>query len=407
MPEPPLQVLMISRCPPYPLHLGDRLIPYHLVRELAAQGVQVDLLAYYQHDDDPDDLPFYAHLFRQVTLLPEPPRSPANLLQRAALPRRRFPRSREESWSPTMWDAIAAALTTTPYDAVHLFGGVHVYEFRHLVAHLPTVITPYESFSLLLERTLAHAGSLRERASIRAQLAMARHYERWMFRGYDRVVVVSDRDADTLRRLARGLPVVVIPNGVDLEALRPAGQKAARPTLIFTGNYDYAPNLDAALLLIREIFPLVQAALPEIELLIVGANPPPALLALAGEGVQVTGRVPDLAPYLDAAHVYVCPLRVGAGIKNKVLAAMAMRTPVIGSALSFDGIALTPGQDALLAETPAEFAAEALRLLRDPALSARLAAGARACIERHYTWHAAADSYAALYRTMIEAHERA
>ncbi len=398
---------MISRCPPYPLHLGDRLIPYHLVRELAAQGVQVDLLAYYQHGDDPDDLPFYAHLFRGVTLLPEPARSPASLLRRAALPMRRFPRRREESWSPAMWDAIRAALATTPYDAVHLFGGVHVYEFRALVNHLPTVITPYESFSLLLERTLARAGSLRERAVTRAQLGMARHFERWMFRGYDRVVVVSDRDADTLRGLARGLPVIVIPNGVDLEALQPAGQKADRPTLIFTGNYDYAPNLDAALLLIREIFPLVQAALPEAELLIVGANPPPELQALAGEGVQVTGRVPDLAPYLDAAHVYVCPLRVGAGIKNKVLAAMAMRTPVVGSALSFDGIAVTPGEDVLLAESPAEFAAETLRLLGDPALSARLAAGARACIERRYTWRAAAESYAALYRTVIEAHERA
>ncbi|MBN2472277.1 MAG: glycosyltransferase [Anaerolineae bacterium] len=407
MSETPLQVLMISRCPPYPLHLGDRLIPYHIVRELAAQGVQVDLLAYYQHDDDPDDLPFYAHLFRQVTLLPEPARSPSSLIQRAALPTRRFPRSGAESWSPAMWDAIAAALATTPYDVVHLFGGVHVYEFRALVEHLPNVITPYESFSLLLERTLARAESLRDQATTRALLSMARQFERWMFRGYDRVVVVSDRDAETLRGLAPGLPLAVIPNGVDLETLRPTGQKATRPTLVFTGNYEYAPNLDAAFVLIREIFPLVRAALPEAELLIVGANPPPELLALAGDGVQVTGHVPELAPYLDAAHVYVCPLRVGAGIKNKVLAAMAMRTPVIGTPLSFDGIAVTPGEDVLTAETPDEFAAAILRLLREAALRDRLAAGARACIERRYTWRAAADSYAALYRIVIEAHERA
>ena len=406
MPEPPLQILMISRCPPYPLHLGDRLIPYHLVRELVADGVQVDLLAYTQSEADRADLPQYAHLFRSVTLIPEPARSPASLLLRALIPARRFPRTHAGSWSPAMWDAIAAHLQAHTYDAVHLFGGVHVYEFRALVEALPNLIVPYESFSLLLERTLARAASLRDRVIVRAQLFMARWFERWMFRGYDRVVVVSDKDARTLRVLVPDLPLAVIPNGVDLATMQPAGAKAERPTLIFTGNYEYGPNLDAAEVLIREVFPAVRAELPEAELLIVGNNPPPALQALAGEGVRVTGRVPELAPYLDAAHVYVCPLRIGAGIKNKVLSALAMGTPVVGTPLSFDGIAVQDGEEVLVAETPAEIAAATLRLLRDAELRARLAANGRACIERQYTWRAVADSYAALYRTVIEAHER-
>lgn len=406
MPDTALRVLLISRCPPYPLHLGDRLIPYHIVRELAADGVQFDLLAYYQSDDDPDDLPFYAHLFREVTLIQEPPRSPASLLQRALQPGRHFPRTREESWSPAMWDAIQAALDTHDYDVIHLFGGVHVYEFRALVEQHPNLIVPYESFSLLLDRTLARATSLLERVRIGAQRVMARRFEAHMFRGYDRTVVVSDKDAAMLGSLAPGLPVDVIPNGVDLESLQPAGAKADHPTLVFTGNYEYGPNLDAANVLIREIFPAVRAALPEAELLIVGNNPPPELQALAGPGITVTGRVPELTPYLDAAHVYVCPLRIGAGIKNKVLAAMAMRTPVVGTSLSFDGIAVSDGKDVLVADTPAAIADATIRVLQDAALQDQLATNARHCIEEHYTWRAVADAYAALYQTVIEAHER-
>lgn len=406
MPETAYRVLLISRCPPYPLHLGDRLIPYHIVRELADDGIQFDLLAYTQSDDDPDDLPFYAHLFRHITLIPEPPRSTASLLQRAFVPGRRFPRTQDKSWSPTMWDTIQTALATHDYDAIHLFGGVHVYEFRALVEDYPNLIAPYESYSLLLDRMLAQAASLPDRARITALRMMARRFEAWMFQGYDRTVVVSDKDADTLRALAPGLPVDVIPNGVDLAALQPTGAKSAHPTLIFTGNYEYGPNLDAAEVLIREIFPAVQAAIPEAELLIVGNNPPPALQALGGPGVTITGRVPELNPYLDAAHVYVCPLRIGAGIKNKVLAAMAMRTPVVGTSLSFDGIAVTDGEDVLVADTPATLAAATIQLLQDPALQDRLATNARRCIETHYTWRAVADAYATLYQTVIETHER-
>ncbi|GAB4573876.1 MAG: glycosyltransferase [Anaerolineae bacterium] len=401
-----LNLLMISRCPPYPLHLGDRLIPYYLVRELAARGVQVDLLAYTQPPFDPADEHHYAPLFRQITHVPEPARPPASLLARALLPGRRFPTRREDSWSPAMWDAIARALAERRYDAVHLFGGVQVYEFLALVGHLPNLIVPYESYSLLLERMLAQAASPLARAQIRAQLVMARHYERWMFRGYDRTVVVSDRDAATLRNLAPDLRVAVIPNGVDLAAYRPTGRKADRPTLIFTGNYEYGPNLDAAQVLLREIFPAVRAAVPDAELLIVGNNPPPELQALAGNGVTITGRVPAVEPYLDAAHVYVCPLRIGAGIKNKVLAAMAMGTPVIGTRLSFDGIAVSDGQDVIMADSPAAISRETIRLLSDPARRATLAANARQRIEAQYTWQAVADRYLALYRAIIEEHER-
>ncbi len=398
-------ILLISRCPPWPIHHGDRLIPYNLARQLSRRGYQIDLLAYYQHPQDQADVPYYERYFKTVTLIREPIRTPLSLLLRSVSQRRRFPRRKSQSWSPEMWEAIEERVQHRRiYDVVHLFGGIHVYEFRELLRRYPTVIAPYESYSLYLERALTQARTARERLIIRLQLEMARHYESWMYVGYRRTVVVSDKDADMLQHLSPGLPVDVIPNGVDLEKFVPGEGEADSPTLIFTGNFEYHPNLDAAWCLVRQIFPAVRRAIPEAELLIVGNNPPPDLRAVKTPGVQVTGRVPDLRPYLDNAMVYVSPLRMGAGIRNKILEAMAMQLPVVATPLSCDGIDVTPGKDVILARRTEDIIKAVIHLLQDPALRREIATNGRRLVEEQYTWRLVGDAYERLYRAVMREH---
>ncbi len=400
-------VLLISRCPPYPTYLGDRLIPYHLAQQLAQRGYQIDLLAFYQQPEDLADVPYYERFFHDVTLLREPLRSPASLLARAFIPARRFPTRQNQSWSPEMWDAIRQKLQQRRvYQLIHLFGGVHVYEFRDLLGNYPTVITPYESYVLYLERLLEQTRNPRRRLLLRAQLAMARRYESWMYEGYGRVVVVSDKDAHTLRDLSPGLPVAVIPNGVNLDHWKPTDYEAEDPVLLFTGNFDYLPNADAARLLIRQIFPQVQQAVPEAELWIVGHNPPRDLCAAQGNGVHVTGRVPDLRPYFERAMLFTSPLRLGAGIKNKILEAMAMRTAVVATPLSCDGIEVTHGENVFLARRADEFIKAILRLIQDAPLRRQIARGGCALVERQYTWRRVADLYEALFEQVAREHRR-
>ena len=397
-----IDILLISRCPPYPLQRGDRLIPFHLARQLSRRGYQIDLLAFYQEPEDLADVPYYERYFKSVTLVKEAVRTPLNLLARSYLEGRHFPARKSRSWSPQMWEAISDRLQHhRMYDVVHLFGGVHVYEFRELLRHYPTIIAPYESYSLLLEREVAQAQGLPENLASRARLSFARNYERWMFQGFQRTVVVSQRDADTLLKLNPSLPVAVIPNGVDLEHFVPTGEEPDTPSLLFTGNLAYRPNLDAAQRLVREIFPLVRQAVPDAELLLVGANPPQDLRDHKGPGVQVTGAVPDLRPYFESARVYVSPLRLGAGIKNKILEALAMQKAIVATSLSCDGIDVTHGQNVILAEQAQDIARATIRLLQDAPLRTRLAVAGRELIEEHYTWRRVAESYEALYRTVI------
>lgn len=403
-----MRILLISRCPPYPLYLGDRLIVYHLAEELEARKHRLDLLAFYDRPTDPAEQRHYDHRFEHVELFPEPRRSQVDYLKRLLLPSARFPRQVGQSWSPEMWRAIQARLDAERYDVIHLFGGVQVYEFYHALRGLPAIITPYESYSLYLRRIMdakcrGKACLAPAQILLQLQLRIACSFESFMFAPYQRVTVVSERDRDELLSLNPALPVTVIPNGVDTVYFRRARARRKARALLFVGNYEYAPNVDAALHLATEILPQVQKRVPDVKLWLVGNAPPPELLALAGESVRVTGRVPDVRPYLARAAAFVCPLRLGAGIKNKILEALAIGCPVVATPISVDGIAVRDGDSALIAEGQALVDA-IMRLLNDAILQQRLADNGRALIEAQYSWSRVAevyeDVYAAVSRTL-------
>lgn len=389
----PLRILFISRCPPYPLHFGDRLILWHLARVLHQRGHRLDLLAFAQFADDHAEIRAYRSLFRHVRLIDEPARTPAHYLRRIVQPARRFPQMAQAAWSPAMWTAVAEQIGAQSYDAVHVFGGIQVYEYAPLLRDLHAIITPYESFSLYLRRLIQREGGLLNRA----RRWVAGQYERWMFAPYAHVVVLAAPDRAELQTLNAGLPLRVIPNGIDLAYFAPQPVPRHPATLLFIGNYDYPPNLDAALYLADVVLPAVRAHIPDATLQLVGHAPPPALRSRASSVITVTGRVPDVRPYLASATAFVCPLRVGAGIKNKVLEALAMGTPVVATPLSVDGIAVQHGKTALVAAADA-LAPLTVDVLRNPALQQQLSVAGRLLIEARYSWEAVVTQYEALYR---------
>lgn len=181
----------------------------------------------------------------------------------------------------------------------------------------------------------------------------------------------------------------MIPNGVDLDYWRRTSATRGRDTIVMTGAMDYAPNRDAATVLVRDVLPLVRRSVPEAELWIVGRDPRPQLIRAAGRtGAHVTGFVEDVRPYLERASVVAAPLRFGAGIQNKLLEAMAMGVPAVASPLAAAGLRTEQGEEPPLAvaSSPREFAArivqELLRSRNDPRPDGR----ARDFVERNFVW---------------------
>lgn len=363
-------------------------------------GVQIDLLAFAEFPPDWSQVEqqHYTRYFHDVMLFDAQPRPLPELLRRALLPGVRFPQQVEHAFAPEMWREIERRLAHNAYDAVHLFGGVQVYEFAACIDGLKTVITPYESYSLYTRRLMASGGgSFQTRLSNRLNHIAARHFERWMFTPYDVTTVVSDKDRDELLAINSDLRVEVIPNGVELNRFMMLNRGRKPTQLLFVGNYEYAPNLDAALWLAQEIFPQVRQQIPDAKLWLVGNAPSAELQACANDHIEVTGRVDDVRPYYNEAAVFVCPLRFGAGIKNKVLEALASGCPVVATPLSVDGIGVAEGSSVLLGETADRLAAQTVRLLQDVGLQDQLRQNGRQVIEQHYSWRTVAERYLALY----------
>ncbi|HRP66011.1 MAG TPA: TIGR03087 family PEP-CTERM/XrtA system glycosyltransferase [Thauera sp.] len=211
----------------------------------------------------------------------------------------------------------------------------------------------------------------------------------------DASLFVTEAEADLFRAAAPELAtqVGVMQNGVDAEYFSPSHAfdspyPAGGPVLVFSGAMDYWPNIDAVTGFARELLPRIRAQVPDARFWIVGMNPAPAVQALAGEGVVVTGTVPDVRPYLAHADVVVAPLRIARGIQNKVLEAMAMARPVVLSAAPATGLAAEDGRDCEIAADDASFCARVVGLLQDEARRTSMGRAARACVLRGYSWSA-------------------
>jgi len=207
---------------------------------------------------------------------------------------------------------------------------------------------------------------------------------------------VSEPEAALFRTLvpAHAAKVLGVTSGVDHAYFDPAIAHApvydtARANFVFTGTMDYPPNIDAVRWFATEMLPAIRARLPEAAFHIVGANPAAEVQRLARlPGVSVTGRVPDVRPYVQHATAAVAPMRIARGIQNKVLEAMAMARPVIVTPDGLEGIEAQPGTEVILARDAAEFATACLTLAADPARGMAIGAAARAHVLAHADWPA-------------------
>lgn len=167
------------------------------------------------------------------------------------------------------------------------------------------------------------------------------------------------------------------------------------------GNFMHLPNVDAAQRLITAIFPPVQARFPESRLYIVGSHPPPNIQRLASESVIVTGYVSDLTSYLDRAALVVVPLRMGGGMRVKILETLANGKAVVASSLAIEGLDVEDGRQVVLAESDQEFSKAAIDLLSAPELRARLAREAYAWACANLSWEKTVESYEDLYHHLL------
>lgn len=218
--------------------------------------------------------------------------------------------------------------------------------------------------------------------------------ERRIAREADYCTFVSEAEATMFRGLApdSAHAIVGISNGVDSGYFDPSGDfqppfDTALPTFVFTGTMDYVPNVDAVTWFAQDILPIIHQTLPQAQFYIVGSSPSPTVQALAQiGGVHVSGRVPDVRPYLAHATAAVAPMRIARGIQNKVLEAMAMAKPVIVTSDALEGIDAAPGTELLLADDAEALSLAACCLAANPAEGRKIGLAARRRVVEQFSW---------------------
>lgn len=225
-----------------------------------------------------------------------------------------------------------------------------------------------------------------------------RKYEASLAGRFERVVLATGNETRQLKGFAPEARAVTVPNGVDLDFFRPLDlPRSPHPTLVFTGQMDYFANVDGMAHFAREVFPRLRQRFPDLELLIVGRSPAPAVRALDElPGVHVTGAVGDVRPFLARAWAFVAPLRIAQGVQNKVLEAMAMNVPVVCTDRVLAGLSeggFRHGRDLLAATGDQGLEDSLASLLGDAQARAHLAENARRRLSIAYRWTVNMDRF--------------
>jgi sugar transferase (PEP-CTERM/EpsH1 system associated) len=357
-----MRVLVLTHRLPYAPNRGDRLRAYHMIHELR-QHAEIELVSLVHDDDEAshvDDV--RAFVSRVTTLRVTPLRSG---IKAAVALLGNTPLTHALLDAAGMTAVLREICEQRPPDVIFAYcSGMARFAMQ----------APLDRFPLILDFVDVDSQKWREMAAAsqppkswiyRREAATLGDFEARTAHQAVTSLVVNQREADIARALAPGASVQVIPNGVELDRLRPVGPPTARPRVVFCGVMSYAPNAEGMTWFVEKVWPLVRAGRADATLAVVGLDPSPAFRSLCGNdpSITVTGRVPDVRDWLWEAAVAIAPLHVARGVQNKALEAIAAGLPIVLTEAVAGGLPHQAAYASRVANTPSQFAGHVLDLL--------------------------------------------
>jgi polysaccharide biosynthesis protein PslH len=409
-----MRILFLTAQLPEPPHAGGTLRTNGLMRGIHAAGHEVHLMTFADPARLATSQAALSQFCASVEAVPPPRRTLVGRLQDLLLTRqadmqRRF-------YSPEFAARLERLLVAQAFDLIQIESlemAVYLPVLRRACPHTPVI---YDSFNAEydLQRTIYEA----EKHDLRRLPGAAYSFIQWRrLTQFERAVcqtvthtsAVSEADAEAFQRLAPGIAVSVVPNGID------AAQYSHHDTsldlgphaLVFTGSMSYRPNVDAALWFAEQVLQPIRAHVPDARFFIVGSEPHPRLDTLRGaDNVEITGWVPDVNPFLHTAAVYVVPLRMGSGTRLKLLQAMAAGQAVVSTSIGAQGLDVRNGVELRLADSAAAFADAVVDLLKHPDKRQSLGETGAEYVRTHHDWKVIVPRLLAVYDQIGSAKEK-
>lgn len=404
------RLLFLSQCLPYPPHSGVANRTFNILCQLQRE-FDVHVLSFSRRNHQPNDesrLAAREGLRRFVTAVDDPIPIPSE----AGLARRLWchirsstsgrPYTYYEYFDRRFEALLVAALRDQRPALVHM-DSLDLYRWLAYLRGERVAVTHHSIESDLLRLRARYLRPAALRPYLRYQAALMERVERHFSRLVGLNVMMSESDAERLRRLAPGARTITVGNGVNTDTLRPAPESEIVPGRVaFLGPTYMFPNRDGVEFFLAEIWSVIRRSEPSATFEIIGkmSDSDRERYSTLG-GVLPRGYVADIRPYLGRAACSVVPIRVGGGTRLKILDAWAMGKAVVSTSVGCEGLYAVDGENILIRDEPAAFAGAVLAVLGDDRLRQRLGRAGRATVERSYSWEALGGVLRSAYRDLM------
>jgi glycosyltransferase involved in cell wall biosynthesis len=394
-----MRILFLTQIIPYPPNAGPRVKTWNVLRYLVKAGHQVTLVSFIR-DDEREFLPVVEGVCEQVFTVPITRSRVADVgyLLKSNLTGRPFLIERDDLKG--MRSIVRRLLNEQTFDAMHA-DQLTMMQFTFEVDALPEDKRPFTIFDAhnatwtISDRMFENMPWFMK-PILHLETKRIRKYEAMLVERCNHTMVVIEQDREALVSLLEENwankakeRISVIPIAIDADKLPPIEREANSLNIMTLGSLNYPPNVDGIRWFLQEVFPIIQKQVPQVTLTIIGKSPPQDFIKAAEaqpEHIQVTGYVPELQPYMEAAALMVVPVRAGSGMRVRLLEAFSRAMPAVTTTIGLEGIEATHDQEVLVADTPEDFAAQTIRLLKDTELQEKLASNGRLLAETAYDW---------------------
>lgn len=399
-----MKILVLASRSPWPPSMADSMTVNRWLRYLARQGHEVHLACFVESREQENCL--RAELGSVIAHI-EVVRVPVWLSRWKTLVRLPFPTPMQVDYyrSTEMFARIDKLTQTHRYDACY----THLIRMAEYSRHLkmPKVIGVQISQALNLGRMRGIVKDPLRKIFYWIESNRVAPYEASVAEDFDYAMLCGQSDIDAIRERAPLPNAVICPHGQDVPAtdkLNLGGRE--KHSIILSGVMSTYTNVDAAKWFANDILPIIRQRVPDATFYIVGRNPQPAVQRLHdGIKVIVTGEVEDVYEWLCGKAVAVAPLRVAAGMQNKIIQAMASQTPVVATSVANEGVGARNGENILIGDDSESIAKAVLSLLEDSPLSRRIGANGRSFVEENWTWDALFQRLENYLECAVTAHE--